>query len=146
MGYRVIAIDLGVSKREYCLELGAEAYFDAKQVDAAAIQKLTGDGAAAVLVMANSSRAYEAALEFVAPYGVLFVSEFHHQISKSGFIHSWASRRTFASSDPRWAQGRTSGTPSNLTSENFQKTSAKYVIRFRDEDDEAASGAQANGH
>jgi D-arabinose 1-dehydrogenase-like Zn-dependent alcohol dehydrogenase len=32
MGYRVIAIDLGVSKREYCLELGAEVYFDAKEV------------------------------------------------------------------------------------------------------------------
>lgn len=71
MGYRVIAIDVGDTKREYCLQLGAEAYFDAKEVDAAALQALTGDGAAAVLVMANSSKAYEAALELVAPYGTL---------------------------------------------------------------------------
>lgn len=71
MGYRVIAVDLGVAKREYCLELGAEAYFDAAKVQPADIQTLTGEGAAAVLVMANSSKAYEAALDFVGPYGAL---------------------------------------------------------------------------
>lgn len=69
MGYRVIAIDVGNAKREYCLHLGAEVYFDAKEVDVAAIHALTGDGAAAVLVMANSGKAYQAALELVAPYG-----------------------------------------------------------------------------
>ncbi|KAJ9634458.1 hypothetical protein H2204_006283 [Knufia peltigerae] len=74
MGYRVAAVDLGVSKREYCLELGAEAYFDAATVRPSDIQALTGTesgGAAAVLVMANSTKAYEAALEFVGPYGAL---------------------------------------------------------------------------
>ncbi|EXJ56186.1 hypothetical protein A1O7_09117 [Cladophialophora yegresii CBS 114405] len=73
MGYRVIAVDLGDAdrKREYCLKLGAEAYFDAKEVNAAKIQSLTGDGAAAVLVMANTGKAYQAALEFVAPLGTV---------------------------------------------------------------------------
>jgi propanol-preferring alcohol dehydrogenase len=73
MGYRVIAIDIGdvERKQEYCLKLGAEAYFDAKEVDAAKIMSLTGDGAAAVLVMANTGKAYQAAMEFVAPLGTL---------------------------------------------------------------------------
>lgn len=71
MGYRVIAIDLGDAKREYCLRLGAEAYFDATTLDAAAVHRLTGDGAAAALMMANSSKAYEAGLDLVAPYGAL---------------------------------------------------------------------------
>ena len=73
MGYRVIAIDMGdvERKREYCLKLGAEAYFDAREVDAAKILELTGNGAAAVLVMANTGKAYQAALEFVAPLGTV---------------------------------------------------------------------------
>lgn len=71
MGYRVIAIDLGDAKREYCLRLGAEAYFDATTLDAAAVHRLTGDGAAAALMMADSSKAYEAGLDLVAPYGAL---------------------------------------------------------------------------
>ncbi|OAL37529.1 hypothetical protein AYO20_03036 [Fonsecaea nubica] len=71
MGYRVIAIDVGDAKKEYCLKLGAEVYYDAKELDTATVMALTGDGAAAVLVMANSGRAYQAALELVAPYGTL---------------------------------------------------------------------------
>ncbi len=69
MGYRVIAVDIGEGKRDYCLKIGAEVYFDATEVNATAVQSLTGDGAAAVLVMANSSKAYQAALELVAPFG-----------------------------------------------------------------------------
>jgi propanol-preferring alcohol dehydrogenase len=76
MGYRVIAIDVGDSKRDYCLSLGAEAYLDAKthnieEAVASLTTPASGGGAAAVLVMANSGRAYEAALELVAPYGTL---------------------------------------------------------------------------
>lgn len=71
MGYRVIAIDMGdvERKREYCLQLGAEVYFDAKEVNLAKIMALTGDGAAAVVVTANTGKAYQAALDFVAPFG-----------------------------------------------------------------------------
>ncbi|OQU99917.1 Alcohol dehydrogenase GroES-like domain-containing protein [Cladophialophora immunda] len=69
MGYRVIAIDVGDAKKEYCLKLGAEVYYDAKELDTATVMALTGDGAAAVLVMANSDKAYQAALDLVAPYG-----------------------------------------------------------------------------
>ena len=71
MGYRVVAIDLGDvdRKREYCLNLGAEAYFDAKEVDVAKTMSLTGDGVAAAVVMANTGKAYQAALDFVAPLG-----------------------------------------------------------------------------
>lgn len=35
------------------------------------VQQLTGAGAAAALVMANSGKAYQAALELLAPYGAL---------------------------------------------------------------------------
>ena len=73
MGYRVIAIDMGDvdRKREYCLQLGAEAYFDAKEVNAEKILSLTRDGAAAVLVMANTGKGYQAALDFVGPLGTV---------------------------------------------------------------------------
>lgn len=85
MGYRVIAIDLGDTKRDYCLQLGAEVYFDAKEVDVARIKTLTRDGAAAVLVMANSGRAYEAALELLAPYGTLVCVGIPPPDQKMGF-------------------------------------------------------------
>ncbi len=185
MGYRVIAIDLGVSKREYCLELGAEAYFDAKEVDAAAIQKLTGDGAAAVLVMANSSRAYEAALEFVAPYGALVCVgipppdqqvRFHPILGISKNIRIIGSavgtRKDIWDAiefvkrgvvTPRVQMARLEDLSD--IAQNFQKvsrsiffsfshgselivsqTSAKYVIRFREEDHGTGPSAEANGH
>jgi alcohol dehydrogenase, propanol-preferring len=73
MGYRVIAVDLGdvERKREYCLKLGAEVYLDAKEADEAKILSITKHGADVVLVMANTGKAYEAALEFVAPLGTI---------------------------------------------------------------------------
>lgn len=69
MGCRVIAIDVGEAKKEYCLCMGAEAFFDGRDLDKATIMELTGGGAAAVIVTANSIRAYQAALDLVAPYG-----------------------------------------------------------------------------
>jgi alcohol dehydrogenase, propanol-preferring len=74
MGYRVIAVDVGDEERkgEYCLKIGAEAYFDARDEKLGEkIKTLTIDGAAAVLVMANTGKAYQAALQFVAPLGTL---------------------------------------------------------------------------
>jgi D-arabinose 1-dehydrogenase-like Zn-dependent alcohol dehydrogenase len=61
----VIAVDIGDEerKREYCLSIGAEVYFDARDGDIAEkVKKLTTNGAAAVLVMANTGKAYQAAL------------------------------------------------------------------------------------
>jgi propanol-preferring alcohol dehydrogenase len=98
MGYRVVAVDLGVERKGYCLELGAEAYFDAKDADLVArVQGVTGgDGASAVLVMANSNKAYQAALEMVAPYGTLVcvgfpppeqMVTFHPQLLVSKNVH-----------------------------------------------------------
>jgi D-arabinose 1-dehydrogenase-like Zn-dependent alcohol dehydrogenase len=47
-------------------------YFDALEADAAKIKEVTGGhGAATVLVMANTDKAYQAALGFLAPLGTL---------------------------------------------------------------------------
>lgn len=69
MGCRVIAVDVGEAKREYCLETGAEAFFDGRELDKSAVLELTGGGAAAVIVAASSIPAYQAALDLVAPNG-----------------------------------------------------------------------------
>ena len=69
MGFRVVAIDVGDAKREYSLQVGADAFFDGRDLDVAAVKELTGGGAAAVIVTANSIPAYQAALDLVAPYG-----------------------------------------------------------------------------
>ncbi|KAK5045562.1 hypothetical protein LTR84_009180 [Exophiala bonariae] len=69
MGCRVIAVDVGESKREYCLQTGAEAFFDGLEFDKSAILELTGGGGAAVIVTASSISAYQAALDLVAPNG-----------------------------------------------------------------------------
>lgn len=74
MGYRVLAIDSGSQKREYCLGLQAEAYLDvSKENDiSAAVKRLTGgQGASAVLVTAGSAQAYQDALDMLAPFGTL---------------------------------------------------------------------------
>ncbi|KEF53603.1 uncharacterized protein A1O9_10578 [Exophiala aquamarina CBS 119918] len=69
MGFRVVAIDVGEAKREYSLQMGADAFFDGGELDVSAVKDLTGGGAAAVIVTANAIQAYQAALDLVAPYG-----------------------------------------------------------------------------
>ncbi|KAK8189003.1 zinc-binding dehydrogenase [Phyllosticta capitalensis] len=74
MGYRVIAVDAGEPKRQFCLDLGAEAYVNvASERDAAGAVKAAtqGKGAAAVLVTAGSGAAYNASLNMLAPFGTL---------------------------------------------------------------------------
>lgn len=74
MGFRVIAVDAGEQKREYCLDLGAEAYIDVTQVSdtAAAVKEATdGRGVSAVLVTAGSGAAYQSSLGMLAPFGTL---------------------------------------------------------------------------
>ncbi|GAD98011.1 alcohol dehydrogenase [Paecilomyces variotii No. 5] len=74
MGYRVLAIDMGKEKREYCLGLKAEAFIDISEEKdvATATKSITGGlGAAAVLVTAGSGRAYQDAFGMLAPFGTL---------------------------------------------------------------------------
>lgn len=74
MGYRVLAIDAGDAKREYCLSLQAEAYLDVtkeKDIAAAAMEVTEGQGASAVLVAAGSASAYQDAFGMLAPFGTL---------------------------------------------------------------------------
>ncbi|OCL14611.1 alcohol dehydrogenase [Glonium stellatum] len=74
MGFRVIAIDAGVAKRQCCLELGAELYFDVvkEQNLLASVKKVAdGKGAAAVLVAAGNIAAYQSAMGLLGPFGTL---------------------------------------------------------------------------
>ncbi|KAH6645282.1 alcohol dehydrogenase [Truncatella angustata] len=71
MGYRVIAIDLGDERRESCIRQGAEAYLDAlsEATPSAVTQVTRGAKAKAVIVTAGSGKAYQSAMEYVAPFG-----------------------------------------------------------------------------
>ncbi|KAL4810630.1 chaperonin 10-like protein [Aspergillus unguis] len=74
MGYRVLAIDAGEKKGEYCLRLQAEAYIDVlkhKNTSPAVKEITDGQGAAAVLVPAGSTKAYQDAFDMLAPFGTL---------------------------------------------------------------------------
>lgn len=74
MGYRVIAIDAGKEKEEYCMQLGAEVYVDVTSgQDTIAIvrEKSGGHGAAAVLVTAGSGKAYQDAIPMLGGFGTL---------------------------------------------------------------------------
>ncbi|KAI8671828.1 PKS-ER domain-containing protein [Fusarium keratoplasticum] len=73
MGYQVAAVDVGPSQ-EACLKAGADAYFDATDPNiVSALKKVTPDevGAKAVVVTANSGKAYQTALDLVAVFGTL---------------------------------------------------------------------------
>jgi len=74
MGYRVLAIDAGEEKRDYCLRLQAEEYLDVLKHEnvAQAVKKITeNQGAAAVLVAAGSTKAYQDAFDMLAPFATL---------------------------------------------------------------------------
>jgi alcohol dehydrogenase, propanol-preferring len=73
MGYRAIAVDLGVAKKDFCLSLGAEAYLDAldPMIETMVLQVTGGNKAKAVIVTAGSGAAYQQALKLVAPCGTI---------------------------------------------------------------------------
>ncbi|KAF7554716.1 hypothetical protein G7Z17_g2723 [Cylindrodendrum hubeiense] len=74
MGLRVLAIDAGESKGQYCLQLGAEAYVDVLGADSVADQAATITGRrsiSAALVIAGSAKGYQTALEILGPFGTL---------------------------------------------------------------------------
>ena len=72
MGYRVVAIDIGESKKQHCLEAGADHFVDAAAEDLkAAVHKITDGGANAVLVTAPSPAAYQSSIGLLANFGTL---------------------------------------------------------------------------
>ncbi|KAH8886541.1 NAD(P)-binding protein [Thozetella sp. PMI_491] len=72
MGYRVAAIDLGTSRREVCLELGADGYVDAGEDNSVGlVREMAGGGVKAVIVAAGSGKAYASALPMLAAFGTL---------------------------------------------------------------------------
>ena len=72
-GARVIAIDGGASKRDYCLNLGASEYVDFKAVPNLVdhIHKLTNGGAHAIVCTAGSPGAYAHAADMLRIGGTL---------------------------------------------------------------------------
>ncbi|KAF5245909.1 hypothetical protein FAUST_1496 [Fusarium austroamericanum] len=73
MGYRVAAVDVGPTE-DFCMKMGADAYFDGSSPDTPAkLKKLTPDdaGAKAVIVTAGSGKAYQNAIDLVAVFGTL---------------------------------------------------------------------------
>ena len=72
MGYKVIAVDTGVRKRELCLKLGATAFLDFKTDDVEAkVKELTnGYGAHAVVCLGGAS-AYAQGLKLLRNCGTL---------------------------------------------------------------------------
>ncbi|ETN44935.1 uncharacterized protein HMPREF1541_09810 [Cyphellophora europaea CBS 101466] len=69
MGYRVLAVDVG--KEPYCRNMGAEAYLEAGEASVEAVGKATGEGVHAVVVAAGLNKAYQAAINWLAPFGTL---------------------------------------------------------------------------
>lgn len=74
MGYRVIAIDVGPEKEQYCINCGAEAYFNAldnKDLPTEIENLTNGEGASCVLACAGNSKAYDLSFKILGPFGVL---------------------------------------------------------------------------
>jgi propanol-preferring alcohol dehydrogenase len=74
MGFYVLAVDHG-SKRDFCTQLGADAFIDFTKFDDAGLieetQKLTKGGAHAILVCNSSAKAYHQALDLLRHGGTL---------------------------------------------------------------------------
>ncbi|TPX36735.1 hypothetical protein SmJEL517_g01161 [Synchytrium microbalum] len=73
MGFRCLAIDGGESKRELCLQLGADSYLDflsTKDVISEVI-KITKGGAHGALIVATSQVAYSQAPLYMRPWGTI---------------------------------------------------------------------------
>ncbi|KAM0817686.1 hypothetical protein AB5N19_03493 [Seiridium cardinale] len=72
MGYRVIAIDVGREKEDFCLNLGAELYLDGlKNLPGAVERGTNGANAKSVIVCVGSGAAYQSAFDIVAPFGTI---------------------------------------------------------------------------
>lgn len=70
--FRVIAVDTGATKRELSLKCGAERFVDFGEEDVeAVVREVTGEGAAAALVVAGSEAAFALAPKVVRNMGVI---------------------------------------------------------------------------
>ena len=70
--FRVIAVDTGKTKRELSLKCGAEVFVDFESEDVeAVVKRLTGEGAAAALVVAGSEAAFSLAPSLVRNMGTI---------------------------------------------------------------------------
>jgi len=72
-GYRVIAIDSGNDKRELVKSYGINEFIDYQSEDIVArVKELTdGHGAHGAIIVASGAKAYEQALDYLRPKGVL---------------------------------------------------------------------------
>jgi len=76
MGLRVVAIDTGEDKKDFCLKLGAEKWIDFKEtkdIVQEVVDVTDGLGAHAAIVAAASSSAYETAALYLRRKGYLMV-------------------------------------------------------------------------
>ncbi|THH03682.1 hypothetical protein EW145_g6090 [Phellinidium pouzarii] len=75
MGLRVVAVDTGLVKRDFCLSLGSEAWLDFKESSnlVSDIREMTQGGAHAVLVVAGGEAAYTTAAMYLRETGTLLV-------------------------------------------------------------------------
>ncbi|KAF5704967.1 alcohol dehydrogenase I [Fusarium globosum] len=92
MGYRVIAVDAGPGKEEYCKAQGAEHYVDALSgVDPGKqVKDLTdGQGAKAVVVTATAAAAYQKAFDMLGPFGTLMCVSILPEEAKISFHPLW---------------------------------------------------------
>jgi len=72
MGLRVIALDLGADKTEYCRSRGAEFAIDVTSPDVAAqVQAVTKGGAHGILVLAPQKRAFDLAVSICRRKGFI---------------------------------------------------------------------------
>jgi propanol-preferring alcohol dehydrogenase len=73
MGMRVIAVDGGDEKAEFCKELGAEAFIDFKKTPdvGARVHEITTHGAHAVIVFPAGKETYSAAPTYLRVGGTL---------------------------------------------------------------------------
>lgn len=94
MGYRVIAVDAGADKEDYCKSQGAEHYVDAlsKSYDAGErVKALTegGLGAKAVVVTATAAAAYQKAFDMLGPFGTLMCVSILGEEARVAFHPLW---------------------------------------------------------
>ncbi|RMJ17040.1 hypothetical protein CDV36_003262 [Fusarium kuroshium] len=88
-GFRVIAVDSGKSKRELSLESGAHEFIDFVEENVEErVKELTGEGAAAVVVVSGSEQAFTMAPSLVRNMGLIVTvglprNDFHVPIPAS---------------------------------------------------------------
>jgi propanol-preferring alcohol dehydrogenase len=74
MGFRVVAIDTGLEKKNLCLELGAEKWIDfreAKDIVQAVREACDGEGAHCAVVTTASGSGYTQAVDYLRAGGTL---------------------------------------------------------------------------